>query len=210
MPSSPSLGGRGRRQLLLHCALCSIFCSFSQILLALFLVGLFQLLFCPSPSLVSIPPWPPLSLSPLLRCPSSLTFTFPSSSSMGRERGRRRRRLRWRGGGAARAGGRAGRTHFQLDRFVRPSVRRFDRRPLFPRRRRRSRATLSVACVVRARRESCCSLLGPARSSLARGRAGVQRRTRAAPSGLPSFSSPSPPPRQPLTFPSPFSSPSLA
>ena len=73
------------------------------------------------------PPWPPLSLSPLLRCPSSLTFTFPSSSSMGRERGRRRRRLRWRGGGAAR--GRAGRPDTLPTRPVRPSLSQAVRSP---------------------------------------------------------------------------------
>ena len=127
MPSSPSLGGRGRRQLLLHCALCSIFCSFSQILLALFLVGLFQLLFCPSPSLVSIPPWPPLSLS-AVALPLLVDVHVPVVVVNGtRERATTpptTMARRWRG-----ARGRAGRPDTLPTRPVRPSLSQAVRSP---------------------------------------------------------------------------------
>lgn len=171
--SPPSLGrGRGR-------AAASAVSSALQILLALFLVvvvggrGLFQLLFSPSPSLSAVA----LPLLVDVHVPAALV-----NGTMA----------------VARAGGRAGRTHFQLDRFVRSSLRQSVgsiavRPSSFPSPHvaataaavaRLSPLRPSVACVVR---DVSHALLGPARSSpsLAR-RAGVPRR-RARALLLPAF-----------------------
>ena len=124
---------------------------------------------------------------PLLRCPSSLTFSFPAAPSMGREDGEGEGDHD--GGSDAGGRGRAGRTLFQLDRSVRrpsPLSPSWATSPSsFPLAAAAAAARLSP-CRARERRESCCSLppLGPARRRRGTDGSGSLPRTR-APSGLP-------------------------